>query len=65
MPWNFMRWLDPSTTESDLDALTLPGGCNFAQDREGRWVVLFSSEWSERYFVERNPKTTLISILQG
>ncbi len=39
------------------------GGCGLAQDAEGRWVVLFASEWSERYFADKNNGVPLTNIL--
>ncbi len=64
LQWEFMRWLPIEFAVADVEALTLPSGCNVAQDSDGRWVVLFASEWSERYFNERNRGIVLSNILQ-
>ena len=44
-------------TEADLDKLAdlkLPTGAAIAEDSDNQPVVLFPSEWSVRYFTERN-----------
>ncbi len=48
------RWV--SGSEADLQSVTWPTQSIRATDPEGRLVVLFSSEWELKYFMERNPR---------
>jgi hypothetical protein len=40
----------------------LPAGAAWAWDTEERTVILFTSEWSNNYFIEKNPKIMLSDI---
>lgn len=49
-----IRWITGS--EPDLQAVNWPTQSIRTQDQQGRLVVLFSSEWELKYFMERNPR---------
>ena len=51
-PWRLARWLDPTADESSLE---LPHGAKLALDGHGQKALLFESEWSLKFFRERNP----------
>ncbi len=51
---NCARWV--SGSEADLQAVNWPTQSVRTQDTLGRLVVLFSTEWELKYFMERNPK---------
>jgi peptide subunit release factor RF-3 len=38
----------------------LPLGANMAKDDQGRRIVLFTSEWSMQYMVDKNPTLRLL-----
>jgi peptide chain release factor 3 len=54
MSWRVLRWIESSLESEDLKQL-LPYGAALALDDQGRRVVLFDSDWSLKYFSERNP----------
>ena len=64
-PWTVVRWLPPTTTEAELDALELPTGAKIAFDSDQKPVVLFPNEWSTNYFTQTNPKTQLSNLPHG
>ncbi len=49
-----VRWVFGS--EADLQSVSWPTQSIRATDPEGRLVVLFSTEWELKYFMERNPR---------
>ena len=55
--WDRARWVDADADQ--LAALTLPTGVTVAEDTDRKPVILFPSDWTERYFKERNPTITL------
>jgi peptide chain release factor 3 len=57
-PWKILRWV---VTEDGAapDEGTLPTGARIAFDKAGKPVILFESEWSCNYFIERNPRLQL------
>ena len=57
--WDRVRWLDPDFDPAALADLKLPTGAAAADDTDGQPVVLFPSEWSVRYFTDRNPGVAL------
>ena len=59
MPWTALRWLDPTLDSDKVSGLYLPGGAVLAEDNLQRWVVLFSSDWSLQYFLEKNPSVQM------
>ena len=57
--WDRVRWLDPDFDPVGIPDLKLPTGAAVAEDTEGQPVLLFPSEWSVRYFTERNADVSL------
>ncbi|GMV80227.1 MAG: peptide chain release factor 3 [Planctomycetota bacterium] len=55
-PWTVLRWVGPAPGATDLDDLILPTDSVKVLDAAGQPVVLFSSDWSERYFRTQNPR---------
>jgi peptide chain release factor 3 len=61
-PWSIVRWIREKTPaegkarpESSPPKVLLPTGAALARDSQGAWVALFPSEWTARYFTEKNP----------
>jgi peptide chain release factor 3 len=50
--WILARWIRPSGAAAGR--LDLPSGARLARDSSGQPVLLFPSEWSERYFRENH-----------
>ena len=44
------------------DGLAMGSGMTMAQDAENRWVILFDSDWAQRYFEQRNPDVQLLEL---
>ncbi len=59
--WSVMRWLDPTVARSVIEAAVLPSGAKLAEDQAGRMVALFESEWSLKYFADKNPTIRFMS----
>ncbi len=57
--WDHLRWVSPEVSESLLESAILPSGAKHATDSEGQSVILFSSEWSIRYFLQQHPQIKL------
>jgi peptide chain release factor 3 len=57
--WKVMRWL---STGEDISGVLLPAGAAVAYDSDEREVILFTSEWSLNYFIEKYPKIALSDI---
>jgi peptide chain release factor 3 len=59
-PWKIARWLtdESQTVSEDI----LPSGARIATDVGGKTVLLFESQWSCDYFVQRNPKLPLTAL---
>ncbi|MBE0567991.1 MAG: peptide chain release factor 3 [Krumholzibacteria bacterium] len=55
-PWTVARWVEPAAA---APALQLPRDCCLVRDDHGRPVALFDSEWSFRFFRDRNPEVSL------
>lgn len=55
-PWIQTRWLDPSYP---IHELPQQRGVQRAVDARNRSVLLFTEDWSRRYFEERNPTVPL------
>jgi len=53
MPWTMLRWFE-STLEDDDIRMKLPQGAAVAKDDQDRRVMLFTTDWSYRYFAENN-----------
>ena len=58
-PWKVTRWLDPALAPDDV---RVPYNCQLATDTEERPVLLFPSERSLRYFLERHDDVRLDSV---
>ena len=54
MPWTILRWIEAPPDKDSLKR-SLPQGTVLAADDQGRDVILFHSEWSLRYTMEKNP----------
>jgi len=52
--WKILRWAETSLEAEKLKQI-LPSGAALARDDQDRRVILFDSEWSLKYFAERNP----------
>ncbi len=61
-PWTVVRWLPPSLTEADLDALSPPTGSALAYDLGQNPVILFPNDWAAGYFAQTHPKVPLSSL---
>ncbi len=59
-PWTMLRWIKAPEGVELPDGLCLGSDMALAQDADGRWVILFGSEWSERYFTQRNADVELL-----
>ncbi|MCC5827962.1 MAG: peptide chain release factor 3 [Phycisphaeraceae bacterium] len=59
-PWTMARWFADEVTVSEIGAMTLPSGVERALGAGGEHVLLFSDDWEERYFRDRNPDITLL-----
>ena len=57
--YKVLRWLSPEIGSEIQSQTLLPAGAAWAVDSEERTVILFTSEWSLNYFIERNPKVEL------
>jgi peptide chain release factor 3 len=57
--WSVLRWVDPEIDPSILTQPLLPVGAGLAEDNRGRNVLLFTSDWSLNYFIEKQPKIKL------
>ena len=61
-PWSLMKWLapaDPAQTLPDPSLFLVPSGVAFGADKLDQTVALFPSEWTMRYFAEKNPAVRL------
>ncbi|MEO6005397.1 MAG: peptide chain release factor 3 [Opitutus sp.] len=61
-PWTVMKWMapsDPNTKLPDASQFIVASGVAFGTDKLGQPVGLFPSEWTMRYFVEKNPGVKL------
>lgn len=59
--WSALRWLDPGLPRATAEALVLPTGAKLAEDQNQRLAVLFDSDWSIRYFQQKNPGVELLT----
>ncbi len=57
--WKHLRWAHPSHDEKFLQSLLLPTGAVIAEDGEGKLAILFTTDYSLNYFVEKNPDLKL------
>ena len=52
LPYSLIRWID--NPEIDLKKLNLTSDTKKVQDIRGRYLLLFSNEWSIRWALEHN-----------
>ncbi len=57
--WKVMRWL---AGDYDAAKIILPAGAAIAEDSQERNIMLFTSEWSLNYFIEKYPRIELRDI---
>lgn len=60
--WKALRWISPLHSEKEISQIVLPAGAAFAYDSQENLVILFTSEWSLNYFMEKHPKIELSDI---
>ncbi|HTO03484.1 MAG TPA: peptide chain release factor 3, partial [Opitutus sp.] len=61
-PWTVMKWMapaDPTTKLPDPSLFVVASGVAFGTDKLGQPVGLFPSEWTMRYFMDKNPGVQL------
>jgi peptide chain release factor 3 len=58
-PWTLLRWVEPHPSLANPSALIVASGVSFGTDKFDHPVVLFPSEWTMRYFLEKNPELIL------
>ncbi|MEK7841068.1 MAG: peptide chain release factor 3, partial [Deltaproteobacteria bacterium] len=54
MPWKILRWLESSSDDEVLKQ-RLPQEAALATDDQNRRVMLFQTDWSLKFFSEKNP----------
>jgi peptide chain release factor 3 len=54
-PWTILRWLEPHPSLANPSSLVVASGVSFGTDKFDHPVVLFPTEWTMRYFLEKNP----------
>lgn len=52
LPYSFIRWID--NAEIDMKSLNLTSDTRRVQDLKGRYLLLFTNEWSIRWALEHN-----------
>lgn len=57
LPFQCSAWV-----EGDLQTFKKPTSALLMQDRQGRAMVLFTSQWEKQYCVQQNPKHQLIDV---
>ncbi len=63
--WKVMRWVSPEVENERLANTLLPAGAAWAVDSQERKVVLFTSEWSLNYFIEKNSQIEISDVPFG
>jgi peptide chain release factor 3 len=58
-PWTQLRWLEPHPALADPSTLVVATGVSFGTDTFDQPIVLFPTEWTVRYFTEKNPELRL------
>ncbi len=61
-PWTLMKWMapkEPGAKLPDTSTLIVASGVAFGTDKLDQPVALFPSEWTMRYFAEKNPSIQL------
>ena len=60
--WKVLKWIAPEHSEEEINQIVLPAGAAYAFDSDERLVILFTSDWSLNYFMEKHPKIDLSDI---
>ena len=58
-PWTLLRWVEPHPSLANPSALIVASGVSFGTDKFDNPIVLFPTEWTMRYFREKNPELKL------
>jgi len=58
-PWTVLRWVEPNPILKDTSRMIVASGVSFGTDKFDQPIVLFPSEWTMRYFLEKNPELKL------
>jgi peptide chain release factor 3 len=61
-PWSVMKWMAPADSSAKLpdpSQFIVASGVAFGTDKLGQPVGLFPSEWTMRYFMDKNPDVKL------
>ncbi len=61
-PWQSLRWLAPHPALANPAAIVVASGVAWGSDSEARPVILFPSDWTRRYFEEKNPELQLLEL---
>jgi peptide chain release factor 3 len=61
-PWTVLRWLEPHPSLANPSSLIVASGVSFGTDKFEHPIVLFPTEWTMRYFLEKNPDLKLHSL---
>ena len=58
-PWQILKWLEPLPSLQNPSSLILATGVSLGADSHERPVVFFPNDWTQRYFLEKNPELKL------
>jgi peptide chain release factor 3 len=58
-PWTILRWAEPHPDLETRSSLIVASDVSFGTDNRDQPIVLFPSDWTLRYFVEKNPQIKL------
>jgi peptide chain release factor 3 len=58
-PWTVLRWIEPHPDLANPSSLITATGVSFGADKLEQPIVLFPSDWTLRYFQEKNPQLKL------
>ncbi len=61
-PYALVRWFDAGTRREAYEDAYLGMGVKLAEDLQGNLVILFPSQWSLDYFLEKNAGTRLHTV---
>lgn len=54
LPYSLIRWIDNEIDESEVKKLNLTSDTRRVQDMKGRYLLLFSNQWSINWALEHN-----------
>lgn len=60
-PYSLIRWIDETGDAIEITESMLPTGSRLALDLLDRKVALFNTDWTLKYFCDRNPKARLLA----